>query len=138
MSESDCIGLSSAPPSLYHTPPPPPELPVAVLLRHARAGRLQDAHQMLCQYIMTLTLDSTTGRPELGLFNESVKAAIANRHAPLVSYLFFFGIGKPSLCIEDALKARSTAIFEVFLEYRWDINKPLGRNKAPPLRWVFS
>ena len=131
LESTDC--MSSAPPSPRPTPPPPPELPTAVLLRHATAGHLQDAHETLCRYMLTQTPDPTTGPLELGLFYESIKAAIANRHAALVSYLFSMGIGEPSLCVRDAIEAKSTAIFQVFLNHGWDVNKPLGRNKAPPL-----
>jgi len=130
---TDFIGLSSAPPSPRHTPPPPPECLTAILLEHARAGRLQNAHATICQYMSTQTPDPITGRLELRLFYESIKAAIANRHTAVVSYLFFMRIGEPSLYVYEALEARSTAIFQVFLNHGWDINKPLGRNKAPPL-----
>lgn len=132
-SPTDCIGLSSAPPSPRRTPPPPPELPTAILLGHATAGRLRDAHETLCLYMLNQTPDPTTGRLELRLFYESIKAAITCRHAALVSYLFDRGIGEPSHYVSEAIEAKSTAIFQVFLNHGWDINKPLGRNKAPPL-----
>ncbi|OBT69335.1 hypothetical protein VE03_01038 [Pseudogymnoascus sp. 23342-1-I1] len=136
LESTDCVGISSLPPSPRHTPPPPPESPTAILLRHATAGHLQEAHETLCRYMLTQTPDPTTGRLKLGLFCDSIKAAIANRHEALVSYLFSMGIGEPSLYVWEALEAKSTAIFQVFLDHGWDINKPLGRNKAPPLGYV--
>jgi hypothetical protein len=81
LESTDCIGLSSAPPTPRHTPPPLPELPTAILLGHATAGRLRDAHETLCLYMLNQTPDPTTGGLELRLFYESTKAAITCRHA---------------------------------------------------------
>lgn len=129
----ECMGLSSAPPSPQRTPPPRPELPKAILLGHVTAGRLRDAHETLCLYMLSQTPDPTTGLLDLRLFYESIQAAITCRHVALVTYLFDRGIGEPSLYVLDAIDAKSTAIFQVFLNHGWNINKPLGRNKAPPL-----
>lgn len=97
------------------------------------AGSLQDVHQILAQYILTQTPDSRTGRLSLSLFYRAVTEAIINNHAPILSYLFFMRVGEPSKYLYCALRAESCSIFQVFLNYGWDINQPIERTKAPAL-----
>lgn len=137
---------SSPPPSPTHTPPPPPPgwpaspagIPPYVtaeslLAAAAAAGRLQDAHDILAEYLSLQAPDPETGRLELCRFHESTRAAIANDCPAVLGYLFAMRVGEPALYIDDALVARSTAVFQVFLDHGWDINAPIGRAKAPAL-----
>lgn len=142
---------SETPPSPPNVPPRPPTPPPGLLTGLLRtpkradaievellklattAGCLQDVHQILSQYILTQSPDSTTGKLDLHLFCGSIREAIAKNHTTILSYLFFMRIGEPSLYIGYALEARSATVFQVFLDYGWDINKPLERAMAPAL-----
>lgn len=131
-------------------PPPPPPLPrtlpsslrlainepdrieVRLLKLASTEGRLQDVHQILSQYLLSQAPD-TSGRLQLGLFYESVVEAILHQYPSVLSYLFFMRIGEPRYYAKTAIEARSTAIFQVFLEYGWDLNEPLERTMPPAL-----
>lgn len=144
------IGCESPPPSPSNinlpprprTPPPglrrgpfkrPDPVEVGLLKLATVAGCLQDVHQILSQYIITQTPDPTTGRLRLCLFCGSITEAIARNHTAILSYLFFMRVGEPKWYINDAIKAKSAPVFQVFLDYGWDINKPLQRAMAPAL-----
>lgn len=148
LQDRDMPDPGPSPPSTPRRTPPPPPLglfPAAGLLkdpmrdarerllRAATYGSLRDAHETLCWYMSTQTPDPVTGEFELYHLQESIRAAIANNQPPLLSYLFFMRIGEPSFFVEDALRVRSPAVFQVFLRCGWDINKPRGRHLAPAL-----
>jgi hypothetical protein len=117
-----------------------PRDPVDVeLLRQASAqGQLQDVHQILSQYLVTQAPDPATGELKLTVFCDSIPEAIAHNHPKILSYLFFMHVGEPSLYVNEAIKARSSAIFEVFLRFGWNINKPVERTMAPALGYAFT
>jgi hypothetical protein len=60
-------------------------------------------------------------------------AAVNYDHATILSYLFFMRVGEPSAYLYCAPRAKSCSIFQVFLDYGWDINQPLERTKPPAL-----
>jgi hypothetical protein len=109
---------------------------VGLLKLASATGSLEDVHQILSRYICTQTPDPTTGRLWLSLFHESITEAIANNHSVIVSYLFFMRVGEPSLYVKSALSARSSTIFQVFLDHGWNINESIERTMAPALGWV--
>lgn len=126
------------PPGLLIPPPrPPPRGPkpaeVRLLKLASAEGRLKDVHQILSQYLLTQTPDTATGRLKLNLFHESITESIATNQPAVLSYLFFMRVGVPSLYIRSALRARSPTVFQVFLDYGWDINEPVERTMAPAL-----
>lgn len=130
--------LSIPPPDLLIDPPrPPPAKPVPVeveLLRLATAaGSLQDVHQILSQYILTQSPDRTTGQLKLALFHTSIVEAIAKNYSIILSYLFYMRVGEPSSSMYLALQVRSSTIFEIFLNYGWNINEPIQRTQPPAL-----
>ncbi|KAI9742591.1 MAG: hypothetical protein M1818_003732 [Claussenomyces sp. TS43310] len=129
-----------SPPLLSATlrpPSPKPDPPEVALLESATvAGCLQDVHQILSQYLVTQNPDPATGRLKLNLFHRSIEAAIANDSKIILAYLFFMRIGEPSLYTGSALRARSASVFQVFLNYKWNINQPLSRTEAPPLGYI--
>lgn len=118
----------------------PIKRPIEVeLLRKASSqGRLQDVHQILSQYLLTQVPDSTTGRLRLGILCDSILEAIAHNHLHILSYLFFMRVGEPFFYLKHAIDTRSHAVFEVFLQYGWDINKPVERTMAPALGYAFT
>lgn len=115
-------------------PPRGPEpVQVNLLKLASRAGKLQDVHQILMQYILRQTPDPITGRFRLYLFHESIREAIHHNRPIILSYLLFMRVGEPSLYLSPALEARSSSIFQVFLDYGWNINEPLERTRPPTL-----
>jgi hypothetical protein len=133
------------PPSPPH-PPPRPTSPAAriyvapteseLLAVLSAAGKLRDVHQILAQYILAHEPDPVTGQLDLSMFTKSVCQAIASNRPAIVSYLFFMRVGRPSDYVFHALKARSTSIFEIFLQHGWDINQPVAQMEAPVLGYV--
>ena len=131
--------------------PPPPPLPrilpsslrlvdsgpdrveIKLLKLASTEGRLQDVHQILLQYLLTQTPDNISGKLRLGIFYESIVEAILHQHPLVLSYLFFMRVGEPRFYTKTAIKVRSPSIFQVFLEYSWDINEPLERTMPPAL-----
>ncbi|TAQ86990.1 hypothetical protein B7494_g4695 [Chlorociboria aeruginascens] len=147
--------LRSKPPSPACSPAPqpssPPRLPTdplwqlpiepnpaeVILLKLASsAGSLQDVHQILSQFIVTQAPNPTTGELWLYQFSESITEAIINNDPIILSYLFFMHVGIPHFYLSSAIEARSSAIFQVFLDYGWQINKPLQRTMPPALGYV--
>lgn len=144
------------PPSPRYTPPPPsppgwpaaPRLPAdstgeylrdvqGRLFKYTTAGNLQDVHTTLCQYMSTQTPDPQTGRLDLRLFSEHIATAIENKHPAVLSYLFSMRVGESSSFVNYALMFQSpAAIFQVFLDYGWDINELRVRSHVPVLGWV--
>ena len=130
--------------------PPPPPLPrilpsslrlvnsepekveIKLLKLASTEGRLQDIHQNLSQYLLTQSPD-ISGKLRLSIFYESIVEAILHQYPSVLSYLFFMRVGKPRFYTKTAIEIRSPAIFQVFLEYGWDINEPLERTMPPPL-----
>lgn len=125
------LGLATKP--LAQPPREPDPVEVGLLKLASRSGCLRDVHQILSQYILTQAPDPTTGRLWLYLFGESITEAIAHHHTIILSYLFFKRVGEPSLHVRSAIDARSSAIFQVFLDYGWNINEPLERTMPPAL-----
>ncbi|KAG9228138.1 ankyrin repeat-containing domain protein, partial [Amylocarpus encephaloides] len=66
----------------------------------------------------------------------SIIEAVLYQHPSVVSYLFFMRVGEPVLYVKTALKVRSSAIFQVFLDYGWNINEPLERTMPPALSYI--
>lgn len=144
-------GLNSAPlanppgppPSPPHPPPPampfsPPErfippVELTLLKTLCAEGRLRDVHQVVTQYLLANEPNPLTGQPDLKIFRQALAQAILHNHPVVVSYLFFMRVAKPSEVIHSARGAKSIGIFEVFLEYGWDINQPLAEMSPPML-----
>lgn len=141
------LGFVGPPPSPPRAPPPP--LPLSaidtrshgycrpsetkVLEAASAAGRLDEVHQILAQYLIEHGPDPETGKLDLGMFCASIYHAIINNHPTIVSYLFYWRIGTPSTYLPSALQVRSTVIFQIFLDYGWDINQPYDRISPPSL-----
>jgi hypothetical protein len=121
--------LSSLPPSL-HRP-----APAVVLEAACAAGRLQEVHQILLQYLLEPGHGPhpITGQLNLGIFGSALAEAITHEQPHVVSYLFNMRVGRPSEFISSACQASSASIFQVFLHYGWDINQPVGRLDPPAL-----
>lgn len=134
--------LQRGPPSPPHPPPqlPFPVVPVYIAPTEAQLlevlsaeGKLQDVHQILAQYLLAHKPDRTTGRLDLNMFQGSISEAIKHQQLVIISYLFNMRVGKPSEYILNALEARSSSIFEIFLHYGWDINQPVAQMTPPVL-----
>lgn len=138
----DISGVHMPPPSPPH-PPPRPTSPAAriyvapteteLLPVLSAAGKLRDVHQILVQYLLAHEPDPVTGKLDLTMFTRSICQAIASKQPAVVSYLFFMRVGKPSDYIFHACQARSTSIFEIFLQHGWDINQPVAQMDTPVL-----
>ena len=130
---------SSITPPAPPTPPPgvidrdPNVIEVGLLKLATATGSLEDVHQILSRYISTQTPDPTTGRLWLSLFGESIREAITRDHSFILSYLFFMRVGVPVAYVPHAITTRSSTIFQVFLDYGWNINEPIERTIAPAL-----
>ncbi|KAI9746732.1 MAG: hypothetical protein M1818_000447 [Claussenomyces sp. TS43310] len=107
--------------------------PDALLREASKEGSLQEVHAILSRHIVSQLPDNVTGQLRLTIFYESVREAIYLQYTSILSYLFFMRVGEPSVYIDAALEARSVDIFQVFLDYGWNLNKPLDRTKAPAL-----
>jgi len=137
--------LRSSPPRSSIGRPAPPTPPPGVIKRDSNvievgllklataSGSLEDVHQILSQYISTQTPDLKTGRLWLSIFGESIREAIAKDHSVILSYLFFMRVGAPTTFVHYAITTRSSTIFQVFLDYGWNIDEPIERAMAPAL-----
>jgi hypothetical protein len=138
----------SLPVSQLSLPPPQPQIlpssmrlvysdqdraDVKILKLASTKGRLQNVHQIFSQYLLTQVPDNTTGKLRLNIFYESIIEAILHEYPSVLSYLFFMRIGEPAFYAKTVIEVRSPAIFQVFLDYGWDINKPLERTMPPAL-----
>jgi hypothetical protein len=99
-------------------------------------GKLRDVHQILAQYLLAREPNPHTGQHQLGIFDRAPALAINNNHPVVVAYLFFMRVGKPSDYIYNALRLKSMNMFQVFLDYGWDINQPVHQMSTPILGWV--
>jgi hypothetical protein len=103
-------------------------------LREASAvGCLQDVHQILLYYILTQSPHPITGRLLLYSFHEAVSVAITYDYTSILSYLFFMCVGEPSEYFYSAIMKEAASVFEVLLNYGWNINHPLEETKPPAL-----
>jgi hypothetical protein len=114
----------------------PDRVEIKILKLASTEGRLQDIHQILSQYLLTQAPDSITGKLRLSIFYESIVEAILHQYPSILSYLFFMRVGEPAFFIKTAIEVRSPAIFQVFLDYGWDINEPLERTMPPALGYI--
>ena len=63
----------------------------------------------------------------------SLAAAIINGNVEIVRFLLDEKVVDGDLPIESAVRGQSSEVLELFLQYGWDINRPLARNEPPAL-----
>lgn len=70
---------------------------------------------------------------ELHTFWPVLLTAVTHNCPKIVSHLLDLGLPLVSMHVEQAIKTKSTAIFDVFLQHGWKINEQLSETKPPAL-----
>ena len=84
----------------------------------------------------TKNLNSAHKIPELWPYKLVLEEAIKTANADLASLVLQSGLKVELYAAFLALNERSEAIFEVLINYGWDINMPLGDTLSPCLAYV--
>ncbi|KAI9843020.1 MAG: hypothetical protein M1837_006651 [Sclerophora amabilis] len=105
-------------------------------------GRLDELHDINCRWLARNRPDPTTGVIRRPWLWACMYRAIDTGHAKVVSYLLSTGFvispvkKRSAHFIGRALKARSTAVLQAFLDHGWDINEPTDRIYPSALRYA--
>ena len=113
-----------------------PSMDIEQVTNASAAGQLNEVHRLLSKYISMQLPDVETGQIDLRLFSPALSAAVTNHHKTIVSYLLFMRLPLTCLPTTEAIRTKSSSIFQTFLDYGWDINEPMSRITPPALAYV--
>ncbi len=71
--------------------------------------------------------------PKLYKFDSVLTEAIQGKQSEIISYLLSAGVPLEKVHCYKATEVKSTAVYEVFLQNGWDINRPLDIYEPPAL-----
>jgi len=115
---------------------PPKE--VETLKSACTFGQVNEVHGILSYYLMKHPVNPYTGRPNVSIFRSSLQTAVKLDRPVIVSYLLFNRIGEDCLPVYEAVQSASLAVFQVFLDYGWNINEPRGKLHPPALAMTLN
>jgi len=102
---------------------------IAPMTQASIAGDLGKVQEALNFYLRA----QGSHHPKLYKFDCALNEAIQWKQPEIVSYLLSAGVPLEKVHCYKATEVKSTAVYEVFLQNGWDINKPLDIYEPPAL-----
>ena len=115
-------------PALPHADFRPPK-EVAPLVEATISGDLHRVREILKSYLTSRSLENYN----LNKLWPVLFTALEHDRPVVVSHLLGLGLRLTYSYVDRAIKTKSTAIFDVFLQHGWNINEPLTRMRPPAL-----
>ena len=112
--------------SEIHSYQRPPE--IGICYEAARKGNVAEVKKQV-RHLLHEPQPTGAAAPDPAWLYGSLDIAIRNENLEIVQFLLSKDVARGDLPVEPAVRQRAKDVMELFLQYGWDINKPLRRNE---------
>jgi len=113
----------------------PPQ--IEICYEAARKGDVAEVKKQV-NHLLHEPQPTSAAPPDPAWLSDSLDVAIQHENLEIVQILLNEDVARGDLPIESAVRQRAKGVLELFLQYGWDINKPLRRNEPPALRYALD
>jgi hypothetical protein len=109
---------------------------VGLCLQAAQKGDLEGVKEQTEQLLRSSDVSPRELKPKPGWLYDSLSAAIKQKDRKVVEYLLEQNVHDGEFPAETAVRAGAFDILALFLDHKWEINKP--NRDEPPVLWYNS
>lgn len=110
---------------------------VQLCLRAASQGNFEDVQKQYQQLFQSPEVQTLREQPQPAWLYESLSEAIRLDDVKIVEFLLNEDVSNGEFPVEVAVRKGAYKTLSLFLDYGWDVNKPLSNNE-PPILWYSS